>query len=323
MTMSTALASRSKRKDLQGTIMNDFVVAADPAEPPKGLESAVYAIGNFDGMHLGHQAVVKRTVALAREISAPCALLTFEPHPADYFAERPVAFRLTSPEMKARIARQLGLSGIVFLSFNASLASMSAEEFVVEILVKRLRVGAVVIGWDFHFGKGRAGTPSYLVEAGDRYGFGVDIVAKVEEGSVDFARVVSSTAIRRALEQGDVEAAAHALGRLYSVSGIVISGQRLGRTLGVPTANIALEATSRLAHGVYAVLANVDGKAYRGVASFGVPADCRQRPPAVGSSFVGFRGESLRTGHERRIRAANPGGTQIRFPGPPRRRNGA
>jgi riboflavin kinase / FMN adenylyltransferase len=207
--------------------------------------------------------------------------LTFEPHPADHFAERPVAFRLTPPELKAAICERLGLSGIVFLSFNAQLAPMSAEEFVRTILVERLDAGAVVVGWDFHFGKARSGTPAFLAEAGRRCGFAVDIVAKVEEGAGESARVVSSTAIRRALERGDVVAAAQGLGRSYAVSGRVIPGQRLGRTLGVPTANIALAPTNRLAHGIYAVRALVDGKAYPAVASFGVRPTVDNGPPLL------------------------------------------
>ena len=113
---------------------NGLVLATDPTQPPRGLEGAVYAIGNFDGMHLGHRAVIERTVALARSSAAPSALLTFEPHPADYFARRPVAFRLTPPKMKASLCARLGLSGIVFFSFDASLAEMSPEEFVAKFL---------------------------------------------------------------------------------------------------------------------------------------------------------------------------------------------
>lgn len=247
-----------------------FVLATDPVTPPRGLERAVYAVGNFDGLHIGHQAVLERTRRLADARGAPSALLTFEPHPADHFAERPVVFRLTPPALKAAIAERLGLSGVVFVTFDAALAGMSAEAFVRAILVERLGVGAIVVGWDFHFGKGRTGTPAFLAETGQRYGFDVEIVSKVEIGDGDAALTVSSTAIRRALERGDVGEAARGLGRRYSVAGSVIAGQQLGRTLGVPTANIELEPTNRLAHGVYAVIATVDKRRHRAVASFGV-----------------------------------------------------
>jgi riboflavin kinase/FMN adenylyltransferase len=255
--------------------------------PPHGLKGAVYAIGNFDGLHLGHRAVIDRAVAIAKERAAPSALLTFEPHPADFFADGPVVFRLTPPKDKAAICAPLGLTGLVLIRFDASLAAMSAEEFIAKVLVERLGVGAVVVGWDFHFGKGRSGSPATLAEAGVRQGFGVEIVAKVEGG----AGVVSSSTIRKALEQGDLAAAARGLGRNYSVSGRVISGQRLGRTLGVPTANIALEPTNRLAHGIYAVVARVDGRAYPAVASFGTRPTVDDGPPLLEVHLLDFDGD--------------------------------
>jgi riboflavin kinase / FMN adenylyltransferase len=268
-----------------------FVLATDPATPPPGLERAVYAIGNFDGLHIGHQAVLERTRSLAEARDAPSALLTFEPHPADHFAERPVAFRLTPPDIKAAIAERLGLSGVVFVTFDASLAGLTAEEFVRTILVERLRVGAVVVGWDFHFGKGRSGTPAVLADAGRRFDFAVEIVNKVEVGEGEGARIVSSTVIRRALERGDVVDAARGLGRRYAVAGPVISGQRLGRTLGVPTANIALAPTNRLAHGVYAVLALVDQQTYPAVASFGVRPTVDDGLPLLEVHLLDFDGD--------------------------------
>jgi riboflavin kinase / FMN adenylyltransferase len=266
---------------------NGFVVATDPMLPPRGLIGAVYAIGNFDGLHLGHRAVIERAVAMAKERAAPSAILTFEPHPADFFAGRPVVFRLTPPQDKAAIAARLGLTGLVLIRFDASLASMSAEEFVTEILVERLRVGAVVVGWDFHFGKGRSGSAATLAESGLKHGFGVEIIAKVEDG----AGVVSSSAIRKALEHGDLAAAAGGLGRNYSVSGRVISGQRLGRSLGVPTANIALEPTNRLAHGIYAVIARLDGRAFPAVASFGTRPTVDNGPPLLEVHLLDFDGD--------------------------------
>jgi len=194
-----------------------FVLATNPMKAPAGLEGAVYAVGNFDGFHLGHQAVIRRSISLANELAAPAALLTFEPHPADFFAARRVVFRLTPSTMKARIAERLGLDGIVILSFDAALAGMSAEDFVQTVLVDRLKSRAVVVGWDFHFGKGRAGSPAFLVEAGKRHGFAVEVVAKVENGDGEAGRLLSSAAVRRALEEADVDAAARMIGRNYAV----------------------------------------------------------------------------------------------------------
>jgi len=243
-----------------------FVIAVDPVEPPPALRRAVYAIGNFDGVHRGHQAVLGQAAALARAGGLPSAALTFEPHPADFFARRPVVFRLTPFAQKAAAIAETGVTGVVSLSFDASLASLSAETFIEDVLVRRLDLSAVVVGADFHFGKGRSGSPQFLAEAGARLGFRVEIADKVEAGG----EVVSSTAIRRALERGEVVEAERMLGRPYAVSGIVVAGHKLGRTLGVPTANIALPATNRLAFGVYAVKLRLAGRRREGVASFGV-----------------------------------------------------
>jgi riboflavin kinase/FMN adenylyltransferase len=271
--------------------MQIFAQATDPLRPPPGLAGAVYAIGNFDGVHRGHAAVIARTRALAAARGAPSAVLTFEPHPADYFARKPVVFRLTPPPIKARILQSLGLSGVVTLSFDAMLAGKSAEEFVESVLVARLEVAAVVIGWDFHFGRQRGGTPDFLVAAGARLGFAVEVIDKVE-GETDGKReIVSSSAIRRALEQGDVEAAARGLGRDYLVEGVVAHGRQLGRKLGVPTANLALEPTNRLAHGVYAVRARVAGALHEGVASFGVRPTVEPGAPLLEVHLFDFAGD--------------------------------
>ena len=268
-----------------------FVIAADPTGPPEGLAHGVFAIGNFDGAHLGHRAVIHRTRELAAELGAPSAVLTFEPHPADFFAGKPVVFRLTTKAVKARALQELGLDGAVFLTFDVNLASLTAEEFVREVLVGRLDVAAVVVGWDFHFGKHRSGSPAFMREAGARYGFRVEVIRKIEAPEGFGAQAVSSTAIRRALETGDVEAAARFLGRDYAVSGVVVPGRKLGRTLGVPTANIALEPTNRLAHGVYAVRVFIDGARFDGVASFGTRPTVDDGPPLLETFLFDFDGD--------------------------------
>ena len=266
----------------------DFELVVDPAHPPACLRRAVYAIGNFDGVHLGHRAVIARTRALAAERGAPSAALTFEPHPADYFAGRPVVFRLTPFAEKARALRDLGLDGAVALSFDAALAGLPAEVFVEQILVRALDIGAAVIGADFHFGKARSGTPAYLQAAGERFGFAVEILPKVGEAGAGEGEAISSSMIRRLLESGDIEAAARRLGRPYAVSGTVISGQQLGRTLDMPTANLALAPTNRLAHGVYAVRARLGERRLEGVASFGVRPTVDNGPPLLETYIFDF-----------------------------------
>jgi len=247
----------------------DFILATDPKTPPEGLAGAVVAIGNFDGVHRGHAAVIKRAEALAERLGRRAAVLTFEPHPSDIFFGPDTIFRLTPRDAKAVALSRIGVGGMIVLTFDRALAGLSAEDFVREILVKRLAVGAVVAGYDFHFGKGRLGTPAFLREAGTRYGFAVEIVEQIaadESGSIEPA---SSTATRAALEAGNVARAAQLLGHPYSVLGVVIHGDKRGRKLGFPTANMRLDASSRLRFGIYAVEVRVSGKTYGGVASFG------------------------------------------------------
>jgi riboflavin kinase/FMN adenylyltransferase len=246
-----------------------FVLVENPARLPDQLARPVVAIGNFDGVHRGHRAVIRRAQDLAARLQRPCAVLTFEPHPANYFAGGSVIFRLTTEETKATVLARLGLDGMIVLTFDKALADRSAEDFVQQILVDRLGVSAAVVGYDFHFGQRRSGTPAYLAEAGSRHGFAVEIVEKITADAQGDLSAVSSTAIRQALETGDVRTAARLLGHPYFVTGEVVHGQKLGRTLGFPTANLKLDPSSRLRHGIYAVRVRGEGLDYGGVASFG------------------------------------------------------
>jgi riboflavin kinase / FMN adenylyltransferase len=247
----------------------NFIAAIDPAVPPPGLAGAVVAIGNFDGVHRGHIAVIKRARTLAEELNSPCAVLTFEPHPADFFKGPNTIFRLTPRDAKARALEQLGIDGMIVITFDKVLASLHAEAFIVEILVRRLGVRAVVAGYDFHFGAGRSGSPALLREAGKRHGFAVEIVERVMAGAADDTEAASSTAARAALEAGDAERAARLLGHPFAIIGKVIPGQERGRTLGFPTANLLPDPSCRLRHGIYAVRVVSGTKTYAGVASYG------------------------------------------------------
>ncbi len=246
-----------------------FVVAVDPEGPPAGLVHPVLAIGNFDGIHRGHKAVIARARARADALACPCAAVTFEPHPSDYFDGPGTIFRLTPSSDKARILEELGLDGMVLLTFDKAMATMPAESFVEDILVRRLGARAVVAGYDFHFGKARSGTPAFLEAAGRRNGFDVEIVPKVDADGDGPIVVASSTATREALEKGDVARATALLGHPYAITGAVRGGQKLGRTLGFPTANLNADPSCRLRHGIYAVRARVDGQTYDAVASWG------------------------------------------------------
>jgi riboflavin kinase / FMN adenylyltransferase len=228
----------------------------------------VLAIGNFDGAHRGHRSVAAAARALAANLSqaGPVIALTFEPHPREFFQPDQRVFRLTPAEDRARRLALIGFDALALLTFDAGLAAMSAEAFITQLMVDKLHAAAVVVGEDFHFGKGRAGTPAFLAEAGSRHGLLVQFVApfRDEEGEI-----VSSSAIRAALSAGDLAKANRMLGYSYSVSGTVIHGAKRGRELGYPTANIALSPGNGLRHGIYAVRMEIDGEPRAGVASFG------------------------------------------------------
>ena len=246
-----------------------FAIVRNPESPPPGLEGAVVAIGNFDGVHRGHRAVIARARTLAARLGRPAAALTFEPHPADFFAGRSVIFRLTPARAKALALARLGLDGMIEFSFDAKLAGLTAAEFITDILLRRLGVGGVVVGYDFHFGKARRGSPADLLEAGRRHGFAVEVVEKVARDEAGCLASVNSTGIRQALEKGDVASARRLLGHSYFIVGDVIEGAKLGRELGFPTANILPDPSCRLRQGIYAVRLSVDGRTFPGVASYG------------------------------------------------------
>jgi riboflavin kinase/FMN adenylyltransferase len=238
---------------------------ATPETLPDAWRGGVVAIGNFDGVHRGHQAVLLAALEEADRLKRPCIMLTFEPHPRTFFSGRPL-FRLTPGPLKSALGAALGLDGMLVFPFDRGLAEMSAEDFVREILVERLAIRSAVTGYDFHFGKARRGTPQFLAGQGALNGFSVTIVGALEEGGT----AVSATRIRAALAQGDVEDAARMLGWHFAVTGEVVHGEKRGRELGYPTANIRLDPANELMHGIYAVrLVGRDGVLRDGVASYG------------------------------------------------------
>ncbi|EHK55481.1 bifunctional riboflavin kinase/FAD synthetase [Allomesorhizobium alhagi] len=234
---------------------------------PASLRGGVVAIGNFDGVHRGHQAVLQRALDEGRRRGAPALVLPFEPHPRKVFRPDVPLFILTPPPMKARLLAHLGFDAVVEQAFTRDFASQDAETFVTKVLEENLGISHSVTGFDFHFGKNRQGGPAYLMAAGERHGFGVTLVdAFRDEG----AEIVSSSRIRELLAEGDVAQAAGLLGYRFTVEAEVTQGKQLGRTLGFPTANMVLPAEAELKHGIYAVrLRRADGSLHDGVASFG------------------------------------------------------
>jgi len=229
------------------------------------LAGAVVAIGNFDGVHRGHRAVIGAALMRAGALGRKAAALTFTPHPRLFLRPQDTLFELSDERNKLRLLRATGLDGAVVMRFDAALAATSAEDFIVKILKGALGIGGAAIGFDFHFGKNRVGSPSFLAEQGARLGFAVDVVPPLE----DEGRPVSSGAVRSALAAGRVVEAAELLGAPWFVSGEVIHGDKRGRELGFPTANLKLRPSCGLKHGIYAVRVEVAGKRHDGVASFG------------------------------------------------------
>lgn len=227
----------------------------------------VLTIGNFDGIHLGHQALLRLLTDKARALGLPAVVLTFEPHPREYFAPRQAPARLASLRDKLLRLAAAGVDNTRIIRFNQRFAALSAEQFIERVLVRSLRVRHLIIGDDFRFGAGRAGDFAMLQAAGEAHGFVVEAMSTHAQGG----ERVSSSAVRDALAAGDLDRAARLLGRPYSMAGLVMHGDKIGRTLGFPTANIQLKGRRPPLSGVYNVL--VEGLAPRpvpGVASVGV-----------------------------------------------------
>ena len=217
--------------------------------PERATTPIVLAIGNFDGLHLGHRALLDRLTAKGCELGLPSAVMTFEPHPRELFSPDQAPARLTSLREKLALIEARGVDRTYVCHFTRKIAALSADEFVEHLLVRGLAVRHLIIGDDFRFGRGRGGDFSSLQRAGVEHGFGVEAMHTID---LDGERV-SSSAVREALAAGDLEHAARLLGRPYNISGRVVQGNRIGRDIGFPTANIQLKRKRLPLSGVFAV----------------------------------------------------------------------
>jgi riboflavin kinase/FMN adenylyltransferase len=227
---------------------------------------AAVALGNFDGVHLGHQAVIGQAAAAARELGCPLGVITFDPHPRRLFHPDEPSFRLMTLDQQARALETLGVDRFYVLNFDFEMASFSDREFAQFVLHEGLGVRHVAVGFDISFGKGRTGSPALMKAYGEAFGFGVSVAEAVGDNGDKF----SSTGVRDALRDGHPEAAAAILGRPFAIEGVVRRGQQLGRQLGFPTANVFMAdyVTPRL--GVYATRTRLpDGRLLPGVANIG------------------------------------------------------
>ncbi len=249
---------------------------------PASLRGAVLAIGNFDGVHRGHQALIAR----AREQAATSAregetrlagAMVFEPHPREYFHPERPHFRITSLERKLKLFERYGLDLAVVVPFGEPVASLDPGAFAERVLVAGLGIRHVVVGYDFFFGKGRGGSAEDLQRFGSKLGFGVSVVPPVAEGG----EVFSSSAIRAEIAQGDVAGAAAMMGHWWSVTGEVVGGAKRGTGMGFPTANVVLPRTTPLAYGIYAVLVDSPDGQHQGAAYLGTRPTFDNGPPVL------------------------------------------
>lgn len=245
---------------------DDVLVWNGTGTAPSALRGAVVAIGNFDGVHLGHKALIAEAHRLAAPLGREVGLVTFEPHPRTVFRPEAPVFRLTPAAMRRQLLAELGCHAVAELSFDTAFASQAAEAFVAELLLGRLDAAGVVVGDDFAYGKGRAGTAGTLKAAFAALARPVSIIVPVHDAA---GIVVSSSRIRDALARGDITGANALLGHRWRVGGEIVHGDKRGRLLGYPTANMVLSPDNQLRYGIYAVRLRTDGVWRSGVASFG------------------------------------------------------
>ncbi len=235
---------------------------------PDIQRGAAVALGNFDGVHVGHQKVIAAAREAADRLGAPLGVVSFEPHPRLFFQPDAEPFRVMSLNQQARALEALGVELFYALPFDAAMAGMSDTDFAEQVLAEGLGVAAVAVGFDVTYGKGRTGGPVELKAAGERLGFDVSVVERVDDAK---GMKLSSTAVRDALHAGKPGFAAAILGRGFAIEGEVIHGDKRGRTIGVPTANIRLGDYVRPKYGVYSIIARLpDGRAFNGVANLGI-----------------------------------------------------
>ncbi|HEY5795435.1 MAG TPA: bifunctional riboflavin kinase/FAD synthetase [Bosea sp. (in: a-proteobacteria)] len=254
---------------------------------PDALRGAVIALGNFDGVHRGHAELARVAGEMAARIGTRAAALTFEPHPRSVFRPEQPVFRLTPPAVKAELLGAVGLPLTFVLPFNRDIAAIHAEAFVDDLLLGKLGAAGLVCGYDFHFGQGRSGSPEMLEARAMHAGVPVAVVAPYAWAG----EPVSSTLIRNALEQGDVARAGEFLGRPWFVRGVVAHGDKRGRDLGYPTANMNLARDCRLKYGIYAVRMKIDGVWRDGVASFGSRPTFDDGAPRLETFVFDFSGD--------------------------------
>lgn len=269
------------------------ILRLDASQPmPESLRGAIIALGNFDGFHLGHQAVARAALDWARAEGRPAIIATFDPHPVRFFAPDAEPFRLTTLDQRQELFADAGADAMLVFGFDAALAATTAEDFVIRLLAERLGIAGVVTGEDFTFGKGRSGTVAVLERLGATCGLRARAVGPVRDGG----EVVSSSRIRDALKAGDCGLATHLLTRPFAIRGQVQHGDKVGRTIGFPTANLALGTYLRPCYGIYAVTGLIEtgplrGTLLHGAANIGIRPSFDPPKELLEPHFFDFSGD--------------------------------
>ena len=252
-------------------------------------KGAVVAVGAFDGVHRGHQAVIADAAGFARDLNAPLGVVSFDPHPRRFFQPDAAPFGLMTPEQMAEALGEEGVERLYLLPFDAEMAGMSDRDFAEHVLSAGLGVRHAAVGFDFTFGKGRTGSPEALRTYGAELGFTVSVTDRIDDSD---GLKLSSSAVREALKAGDMNRAAAILGRPFAIAGEVAHGDKRGRTIGVPTANVPLGGYMRPAFGIYATRTRLpDGRVFDGVASLGVRPMWETPEPMLEVWLFGFDGD--------------------------------
>ncbi|MGB7373443.1 bifunctional riboflavin kinase/FAD synthetase [Pontixanthobacter sp.] len=256
---------------------------------PDSLRGAIIALGNFDGFHIGHQAVAGEAIRWAREEGRPAIVATFDPHPVRFFKPDIEPFRLTTLEQRQELYLAAGATAMLVFHFDGALAATTAEDYISEILAKRLGVAGVVTGEDFTFGKARGGNVQLLADIGAEYGIRTRTIGPVSDGE----DAVSSSRIRAALLNGDPQEAARLLSRPFSIRGIVQHGDKRGREIGYPTANLSVESYLRPKFGIYAVTGTIlsTGEQLKGAANIGIRPQFTPPKELLEPYFFNFSGD--------------------------------
>jgi len=264
-------------------------VVTDWRDLPEDLRGAAVAIGAFDGVHRGHQAVIVAARQAAERLGAPLAVVSFEPHPRRWFQPEAAPFRLMTTDQMARALVPLGVERLYLLPFDVDMAAMTDEQFAVEVLGSGLGIRHAAVGFDFTYGKGRSGSPEGLRRHGKQLGFTVSVIDRLDDPD---GLKLSSSAVREALKAGDMARAATILGRPFAIQGEVVHGEKRGRTIGVPTANVRLGEYMRPAYGVYATRTRMaDGRIVGGVANLGIRPMFEIEEPLLEVWLLDFSGD--------------------------------